>query len=65
MSQNIDFETALLELEKTVALLEKGDVSLSDSIELFEKGMKYTKICSEHIEKAKLVVKNLDDTVGE
>jgi len=35
MSQNIDFETALLELEKTVALLEKGDVTLSDSIELF------------------------------
>lgn len=65
MSQSIDFETALAELEKTVLLLEKGELSLEESIKLFEQGMKYTKICNEHIQNAKTVIQTLDDTDGE
>ena len=65
MSQSIDFEMALAELEKTVLLLEKGELSLEESIKLFEQGMKYTKICNEHIQNAKTVIQTLDDTDGE
>ena len=65
MSQNIDFETALAELEKTVLLLEKGELTLEESIKLFEQGMNYTKICNEHLKNAKMVIQSFDETDGE
>ena len=39
MSKSVDFEKSLDELEKTVAQLEKGDISLDESVKLFEKGI--------------------------
>ena len=40
------FETNLGELEKVVAALEKGDVSLDEMLTLFEKGVKLTQNCT-------------------
>ncbi len=59
MSQNISFEKSLAELEIIVAKLEKEDCSLTDAIELFENGVKLTKICNEHLNCAKLKIETL------
>ncbi len=46
------FEDSIKELEKIVEKLEKGDVGLSESLELFEKGIKLSKACNEMLDKA-------------
>ena len=47
MSEKIDFEKSLKELEKIVASLESSECTLEESINLFEKGMANVKACSE------------------
>ena len=54
--EKINFEDSLLNLEKIVAELEKGDCSLDKSIELFEKGMK-------HINECKTALKNAETKI--
>lgn len=61
MSDNISFEKSLSELEVIVAKLEKEDCSLSEAIELFESGVKLTKICNEHLQNAKLKIETLTE----
>lgn len=46
------FETNLAELEKVVASLEKGDVSLDEMLTLFEKGVKLTQSCTNALDSA-------------
>ena len=48
----IKFEKAMEELEKITTELEKGNLSLDESVELFEKGMKISKECNEKLENA-------------
>ena len=64
-AQNLDFESALKELEKTVALLENGDLSLDESIKLYEKGIELSKECSLKLENAKQKIITLSDAEGE
>ena len=45
MSRNADFEKSISELENIVAQLESGDITLDESIKLFERGTKLTKDC--------------------
>ncbi len=59
MSDNISFEKSLEELEVIVAKLEKEDCSLTDAIELFEKGVTFTKICNDQLNCAKLKIETL------
>ena len=40
------FEEAINELEEIVDKLEKGELSLDESIELFQRGMELSKYCS-------------------
>jgi len=47
-----NFETKMLNLEKIVSELENGNLSLEDSLEKFEEGMKISKDCNELLEKA-------------
>ena len=47
------FEKSLGELEKIVETLEKGETTLDESIELFEKGMKISKACRENLDNVK------------
>lgn len=45
----ISFEEALKELEDIAEKLEKGLLSLEDSIKAYERGMELKKICSERL----------------
>lgn len=46
------FEESIKELEKIVEKLEKGEIGLDESLELFEKGIKLSKVCSDMLDKA-------------
>ena len=46
------FEETIVELEKIVADLESGDLTLDESMKKFEEGMKATKNCTEILDKA-------------
>lgn len=46
------FEETIVELEKIVADLESGDLTLDESMEKFEEGMKASKHCTEILDKA-------------
>ncbi|MBR3300531.1 MAG: exodeoxyribonuclease VII small subunit [Clostridia bacterium] len=59
--KDFDFEKSLEELEKTVAALEKGDMSLDESIKTFEKGIKLSKECSTYLEDAKQRIISLSE----
>ncbi len=46
------FEEQIEELEQIVNQLEKGDLSLDDSVAKFEEGIKISKECNKILEKA-------------
>jgi len=50
--KELKFEEAMKELEIIANDLEKGDLSLEESVAKFEEGMKLSKECSDIIEKA-------------
>jgi exodeoxyribonuclease VII small subunit len=56
---DIDFETALAELEELVDQMEAGDLSLEDSLKAFERGVKLTRHCQAALRSAELKVKKL------
>lgn len=56
------FEESMTELEKIVTKLEAGDVTLDDSIELFEEGIKLAKSCQKRLDDAEKKVKLLTTT---
>ena len=47
-----DFETALKELESIVDTLERGDLPLERSLELFERGVRLSRFCHTRLEDA-------------
>lgn len=51
-SQTVDFEKSLTELETLVNALEKGDLSLEDSLKTFEKGIQLTHSCQTALKQA-------------
>ena len=53
MSEKHDFETSLKELETITARLESGELSLEESIALFEKGVKLSGECRATLENAR------------
>ena len=61
----INFEKALKDLEGVVEKLESGELSLEESLKSFEKGIKLTRQCQEHLSKAELQVKKLIEENGE
>ena len=50
INTKISFEEAMASLEKIVKVLEKGDSTLEESMQLFVEGMALSKICSEKID---------------
>ena len=46
------FETSLARLEQIVTSLEKGDLSLEDSLKLYEEGISRARFCQERLEEA-------------
>lgn len=53
------FEESMTELEEVVSRLESGDVTLDDSLKLFEKGIKLAKSCQKKLDEAEKKVKLL------
>jgi exodeoxyribonuclease VII small subunit len=51
-SKAIDFEKSLKQLETLVNKLEKGDLSLENSLKNFEDGVKLTRECRQALETA-------------
>ena len=47
-----NFESSLEELERIVRELERGDLPLEKSIELFEQGVKLSRTCQERLSEA-------------
>lgn len=53
------FEAALAELEQVVGKLERGELKLEESLQLFERGVALTRECRASLEGAELKVKQL------
>ncbi len=53
------FETLFRELQATVARLEAGDLSLDESLALFQRGMELARKCGEILDAAELRIKEL------
>ena len=58
-SDTPDFESALKELEKIVATLEMGDLSLDAALKHFERGIALTRQCQAALKQAELKVEML------
>jgi len=56
---DLSFEEAFAELEATVARLERGDLSLEESIALFERGQALAAHCNLQLDTAQLKVRQL------
>lgn len=54
-----DFEQQLSELEVLVEHMENGDISLEDSLKIFEQGIKLARSCQKSLQDAELKVKIL------
>lgn len=61
LSKDFDFENSIKELEKIADSLENEQISLDESIALFEKGVKLSKDCSDYLESAKQKIVSLTE----
>ncbi len=59
-----DFETALEELEELVETLEKGELSLDETLQQFERGIKLTRTCQSALKNAEQKVELLIKQAG-
>ncbi|MCC8074118.1 MAG: exodeoxyribonuclease VII small subunit [Clostridiales bacterium] len=58
-SENLTYESAVLRLEEIVAMLEKNEVTLDESMALFEEGTKLTAFCSKKLKDAEQKITKL------
>lgn len=65
MNKNIDFESALKELETISERLEIGECSLEESIKLYEKGIELSKACADVLKQAKQKIITLEEAEEE
>ncbi len=52
-AETASFERAVTMLEEAVQRLESGDLSLNDSLQVFEEGVLWGQRCQEHLSEAK------------
>ncbi len=57
--EGMAFEAAFAELEETVRRLEEGNLSLEESIALFERGQRLAAYCSAQLDSAELRIRQL------
>lgn len=65
MSKSISFEESIKELENIVEKLEKGDLSLEESLKHFEKGINLSKKCQELLSSAEQKIEKLAEVSDE
>lgn len=54
------FEEALTKLEAIVDKLDDDDITLEESVQLYEEGLKLSKICSKTLENAELKIEEIE-----
>jgi exodeoxyribonuclease VII small subunit len=59
--EELDFETAIEELEALVDQMEAGDLTLEASLVAYERGVKLTRHCQAALRNAELKVKKLSE----
>jgi exodeoxyribonuclease VII small subunit len=59
MDKEITYEEAIKRLEEIVNILEKNEVSLDESMKLFEEGTKLTSLCSKKLKEAEQKITEL------
>lgn len=57
----LSFEKAYDQLEEVIAQLESGELSLEDSVDLYEKGRQLSTHCQQLLDNAELRIKKLAD----
>jgi exodeoxyribonuclease VII small subunit len=62
--ERVDFEPALAELEQLVEQMERGDLSLEESLLAFERGVKLTRACQQLLSEAEQKVRILSESAG-
>ena len=65
MSNGIPYEQAFSKLEEIVERLEKGNLSLDESLKLFESGTKLSALCYTKLAKARQKVTEITTTSQE
>ncbi len=65
MKKEIDYEKSILRLEEIVELLENGELSLEESMKLFEEGTKLSTECYEILNNAEQKIKSISDVEKE
>lgn len=55
------YEESVKRLEEIVSALESGDLSLDESMKLFEEGTKLVSFCSSSLDKAQTKIKELTE----
>lgn len=59
MNKEENFESALKRLEEIVQKLEEGNLSLDDSLKLFEEGIQLSRFCTKKLSEAEKKVEKL------
>jgi len=59
--EDVDFEGALSRLEDLVGELERGELSLENSLRRFEEGVRLVRRCSEQLKSAELRIRQLEE----
>ena len=59
IAKNIKFEEALAELEEQVRLLESGELSLEESLDVYKYGVELSKVCASKLEAVKQEVEKI------
>lgn len=69
MEENLNFEESMQKLETIANELEKGNLSLDESVNKFEEGMKLSKKCNDFLESAEkkitILINNGNDMTEE
>ncbi len=60
----MSFESSLEELESLVEKLEKGQLTLDESLGIFERGMKLARVCNQKLSKAERKIEILIEENG-
>ena len=60
--KKLTYEQAFARLEKITEMLDEGDLSLDESIKLFEESTELASYCSKCLESARLKVTKLSET---
>lgn len=55
------FEEALTKLEAIVQKLDDNDITLEESVQLYEEGLKLSKLCSQTLEDAELKIEEIEN----